>query len=33
MDPYALCPAPEGHPHISSLAELAQALTSTQRLP
>jgi putative hydrolase of the HAD superfamily len=33
MDPYRLCSAPEGHPHISSLAELAQALTSAQRLP
>ena len=33
MDPYGFCPAPEGHPHISSLAELAQALISTQRLP
>ena len=33
MDPYGLCPAPGGHPHISSLAELAQALISTQRLP
>jgi putative hydrolase of the HAD superfamily len=33
MDPYGLCPAPGGHPHIRSLAELAQALISTQRLP
>jgi putative hydrolase of the HAD superfamily len=33
MDPYGLCPAPDGHPHIGSLAELAQALTSTRRLP
>ena len=33
MDPYRFCPAPEGHSHISSLAELAQALISTQRLP
>ena len=31
MDPYGLCPAPDGHPHIGSLAELAQALTSTRR--
>jgi putative hydrolase of the HAD superfamily len=23
MDPYGLCPAPAGHPHIASLAELA----------
>ncbi len=23
MDPYGLCPAPRGHPHIASLAELA----------
>jgi putative hydrolase of the HAD superfamily len=33
MDPYRLCSAPAGHPHVSSLAELAQALLSTQRLP
>ena len=33
MDPYRLCSAPEDHPHVSSLAELAQALTSAQRLP
>jgi putative hydrolase of the HAD superfamily len=33
MDPYGLCPAPDGHLHIGSLAELAQALISTQRLP
>ncbi len=33
MDPYRLCSAPAGHPHVSSLAELAQALASTQRLP
>ena len=26
MDPYGLCSAPEGHPHVSSLAELARAL-------
>ena len=31
MDPYRLCCAPEGHPHISSLAELAQALTAKPR--
>jgi putative hydrolase of the HAD superfamily len=31
MDPYRLCSAPEGHPHISSLAELAQALTAKPR--
>ena len=33
MDPYGLCPAPDGHRHIGSLTELAQALISTQRLP
>jgi putative hydrolase of the HAD superfamily len=33
MDPYGFCSAPEGHPHVTSLAELAQALISTQRLP
>jgi putative hydrolase of the HAD superfamily len=33
MDPYGLCHAPAGHPHVGSLAELAQALISTQRLP
>lgn len=33
MDPYGLCPAPDGHRHIGSLSELAQALISTQRLP
>ena len=26
MDPHGLCSAPEGHPHVASLAELAQAL-------
>jgi putative hydrolase of the HAD superfamily len=33
MDPYGLCSAPEGHRHISSLAELARALITTRRLP
>jgi putative hydrolase of the HAD superfamily len=33
MDPYGLCPAPDGHRHIGSLTELARALISTQRLP
>jgi putative hydrolase of the HAD superfamily len=33
MDPYGLCPAPDGHRHVGSLTELAQALISTQRLP
>jgi len=33
MDPYGLCPAPDGHRHIGSLTELAQALTSTQCRP
>ena len=32
MDPYGFCPAPGGHPHVRSLAELAGALISTQRL-
>jgi putative hydrolase of the HAD superfamily len=31
MDPYGLCPAPDGHPHIRSLAELARSLISNQR--
>ena len=31
MDPYRLCSAPDGHPHISSLAELARALTAKPR--
>lgn len=31
MDPYRLCSAPDGHPHISSLTELAQALTAKPR--
>ena len=33
MDPYGFCPAPDGHLHVRSLAELAGALISTQRLP
>ena len=33
MDPYGLCPAPGGHPHVRSLAELASSLASTRRLP
>ena len=33
MDPYRLCSAPAGHPHVSSLAELAGSLVSTSRLP
>ena len=33
VDPYGLCPAPDGHRHIGSLTELAQALISTRRLP
>lgn len=33
MDPYRLCSTPAGHPHISSLAELAGSLISTRRLP
>jgi FMN phosphatase YigB (HAD superfamily) len=31
MDPYGLCSAPDGHRHIGSLAELAQALTAKPR--
>ena len=31
MDPYGFCPAPDGHPHIRSLAELANLPISTQR--
>jgi putative hydrolase of the HAD superfamily len=31
MDPYRFCPAPGGHRHVRSLAELAQALVSTPR--
>jgi len=33
MDPYGFCPAPDGHPHVRSLAELADSLISTRRLP
>ena len=33
MDPYGLCPAPGGHPHVRSLAELAGSLISARRLP
>jgi putative hydrolase of the HAD superfamily len=33
MDPYGLCAAPDGHPHVRSLAELAGALISTRRSP
>jgi len=33
MDPYGFCPAPDGHPHVRSLAELAGSLISTRRLP
>jgi putative hydrolase of the HAD superfamily len=32
MDPYRFCPAPDGHPHIRSLAEFAQGLILTRRL-
>ena len=31
MDPYGFCPAPDGHPHIRSLAEVANLPISTQR--
>ena len=31
MDPYGFCPAPDGHPHVRSLAELADLPISTQR--
>ena len=34
MDPYGFCPAPDGHPHVRNLAELAwpgDRLISTQR--
>ena len=31
MDPYGLCPAPGGHQHITSLTELARALTAKPR--
>jgi putative hydrolase of the HAD superfamily len=26
MDPYGLCPAPDGHPHVASLADLTEML-------
>ena len=28
MDPYAFCPAPDGHPHVRSLAGLAELIRS-----
>jgi hypothetical protein len=31
MDPYGLCPAPDGHPHVSSLAELADTAVTIRR--
>jgi putative hydrolase of the HAD superfamily len=31
MDPYGFCPAPDGHRHIRSLAELARSLRSDSR--
>ena len=31
MDPHGFCPAPDGHPHIRSLAELAGSLQSARR--
>ena len=31
MDPYGLCPAPGGHPHVRSLAELAGSLVTNRR--
>jgi putative hydrolase of the HAD superfamily len=31
MDPYGFCPAPDGHPHVRSLAELAGALIRNRR--
>ena len=31
MDPYGFCPAPDGHPHVRSLAELAGPSISNQR--
>ena len=31
MDPYGLCSAPEGHPHVSSLTELADSLQPNPR--
>ena len=33
MDPHGFCPAPEGHPHVRSLAELASSTISARRLP
>jgi putative hydrolase of the HAD superfamily len=31
MDPYGFCPAPDNHPHVRSLAELASSLISNPR--
>jgi putative hydrolase of the HAD superfamily len=31
MDPYRFCPAPDGHPHVRSLAQLASSLVSDDR--
>ena len=31
MDPYGFCPAPGGHPHIASLAELADTAVTLRR--
>jgi len=31
MDPYGLCSAPEGHPHVGSLTELAESLQPNPR--
>ena len=31
MDPYGFCPAPDGHPHVRSLAELAGPAISNPR--
>ena len=28
MDPFGLCPAPDGHPHVRSLAALAELVSS-----
>jgi putative hydrolase of the HAD superfamily len=36
LDPHGFCPAPDGHPHVRSLAELARILSpalSARRLP
>ena len=33
MDPYGFCPAPDGHRHIRSLAELARSLAANRRSP